>query len=166
MRHSTPVNIGEFAYRPKERLSAVSRYLKNASWQHDINDINALLYLSRYSKCHHKTSVAPHIETVDLTGEDFGSADPYIVDDGKQLVIKIILTIILKNNNPWTEQLLTLCPFYFWDYDFVEDVDRMAEEDVQISAASYTHHPSIVSQNKLCFGTSFLFQNLFTFTKA
>lgn len=53
--------------------------------------------------------MAPHIETVDLTGEDFGSAGPYIVDDGKQLVIKIIL----KNNNPWTEQLLTLCPFYF-----------------------------------------------------
>lgn len=77
-----------------------------------LNDINALLYLSRYSKCHHKTSVTPHIETVDLTGEDFGSADPYIVDDGKQLVIKRIL-IILKNNNPWFEQLPTLCPFYF-----------------------------------------------------
>lgn len=32
--------------------------------------------------------MTPHIETVDLTGESLGSADPYFVDHGKQVVEK------------------------------------------------------------------------------
>ncbi|XP_029686652.1 probable ATP-dependent DNA helicase HFM1 isoform X3 [Takifugu rubripes] len=57
MKQSAPVNCGEFAYRPKERLPAASRY----------------------SKCYYKTSVTPHVE-VDLTGEHDDDYDDLLED--------------------------------------------------------------------------------------
>lgn len=51
-----------------------------------LNDIIDLLYLWRYAECHYETSVTPHMETVDLTGEPYGSAEPCVVDEGKQVV--------------------------------------------------------------------------------